>query len=117
MCGVSPKEVRRLCDNPWSGGNGYTPRQVGDMSLDEIFMLLADEDVLRSGGGKMRSKSINSLQAPRIDNDGFVKGIAEDGTSIRGRVGGKSKVAVLKEAVEREEAAKDRAERRLKTNR
>jgi hypothetical protein len=111
MCGLGPREIRHLCENSWNGGHEYTPSQVGDMTMDQIFMLLTDTQSLRSAK-KVRSKSVDPLAAPGIDKDGRVKGIAADGTPIRGKIGGKSKVAMLKEKIEQEKQASRRNRRR-----
>lgn len=78
------------------------------MTLDQIFMLLTDRKKLRrKDRGTARTQSEQPVAAVgRQDADGMVKGRAEDGTPIRGRMGagGKSVARQLMEA----EAAKRR---------
>ena len=102
MCGIGPKEIRFLCENSWSGGYGYTPNEVGDMTLDQIYMLITDEKMLRSSSSKSRSRSMPSVEALNMDKDGFGKVRAVDGSVIRLKKGGKSKVAMIKEQIEKE---------------
>ena len=100
LCGIGPKHIRILCESGWNGGYGYTPQAVGDMTLDSIFMLLADRKVLRSVT-RTRTMKVDSLDASlRPDNDGFIRGRAADGTPIKGKVGGTSKAARLIEAAQ-----------------
>lgn len=89
------------------GGHGYTPQQVGDMTLDEIFMALADRKMLTK-----RRKIFDPLQAAQLaDKDGLLKGRAADGTPIVGRVAGKSKARQLMDAKAAREASVKRGRR------
>lgn len=93
--------MRLLCDDPWDGGHGFSG-DMGALTLDEIFMRLADRKVLRA---KMVSGSVvkSTLDiAVRADKDGMVCGRTADGTAIKGRIRGKSVARQLME----EEAAK-----------
>lgn len=104
MCGITPYHVHILCKNPYDGGFGYNPRIVGKLSLDEICMLFADKDNLRRRNGRVRS--IESLEGVNLQTkDGFIKGVAADGTTIKGTIKGKSLVQKI-----REEAQKKREE-------
>lgn len=106
-----------ICESTWEGGYGYTPKQVGDMTLDQIFMLMADKKILR-GAKKRREMFVGGGSAGlKPDSDGFVKGRAADGTPIKARIGGQSKAARLRaeaEAAKKAEAesAKKRRRRR-----
>ena len=93
--------MRLLVDDPWDGGHGYSG-DVGSLTLDQIFMRLADRKVLRAkmvSGGVAKSTLDVSVKA---DQDGMVRGRAADGTAIKGRIRGKSLARQLME----EEAAK-----------
>lgn len=68
-----------------------TPDEVGEMTLDQIFMRLADKRVLRKEWGR-RVTPIQSAEA-KPDKDGMVRGRAADGTPIKGKVGGVSYAA------------------------
>lgn len=102
MCGIGPRHVRQLCENPWDGGRGYTPAQVGAMTLDELFLLLCDKKLLRAGQNQ-RTVSMGSLEAISMSPDGMIKGRTADGQPIEGKVTGKS---VARQLMEAEEAAK-----------
>jgi len=92
MCGIGPWHIQSLCVNDM--GMGYTPQQVGEMTLDNIFMLLSDKKVLRKS---VKRRSVKGA-VPQIEKDGTVRGRAEDGTEIRGRIAGKSLARQLMEA-------------------
>lgn len=116
LCGLGPKHIRLLCDNPWEGGRGYRPNDVGDMTLDQIFFLLCDRDNLR-GSKKSRVKSVNFGAAPKPGKDGLIAGRDAQGKPIRLAVKGESLAARLtREAQEKRIAAAeaDRARRKKK---
>ncbi len=93
--GIGPWHVRVLCDNPWEGGRGYTPKEVGDMTLDQVLMLFADRKIL------LNRKRRKDPLTVKPDKDGMIPGRDRDGKPIRGRVGGKSVARRLMEASER----------------
>jgi len=86
---------------------------VGDLTLDQIYMLLVDRKVLlaksRKGGGVKRSP-IDVLAT--AETDGKIRGRAADGTPIKGRVGGKSLARQLMEAEQRKVEKKERRQQR-----
>jgi hypothetical protein len=88
MCGIGPYHIRLLCNSGWLGGHSYTPSQVGDMTLDQIFMLLCDQKVLRQSA-RRRVIRVNAEHAP-TRKGGVVSCTAEDGTIIQGSVTGMS---------------------------
>lgn len=103
MFGIGPKHIRRLCDSPWEGGYGYTPEEVGRMTLDQVFMLLTDSKFLRGSASRRTSKvSTNDLAATA--KDGKIQGRDRDGNPIVGRIRGKSLARELMEKKQREEA-------------
>lgn len=108
MCGIGPRHIRHLCESPWEGGFGFTPNQVGDMTLDEIFMLLCDKKNLRASG-KKRTRQVKSLEMALSTKGGLIRGRAEDGTPIQGRITGKSLASRLAE-----EESKKQIEENLK---
>ena len=90
---------------------------VGRMSLDMVFMLLADKGNLRRGS-RNRTRLVGFV-AP--DKDGFVAGRDVDGNPMKATIGGESLAARLtREAAEKEKAKKEqesqgrRGRRRLK---
>lgn len=104
MYGITTWHIRILCENPWEGGAGYTPEQVGNMTLDEVLMRLADKKVLKAKmnrssrkGDSVTLKEVSSLAS----SDGTIKGRSKDGTPIKGRIRGKS---VARELMEKQKA-------------
>ena len=66
-------------------------------------MRLADRKELRRTDGGVRTSQTPPAHAVGLaDDDGKVRGRAADGTPIRGRVGGKSKAQMIREAMERD---------------
>ena len=83
LYGLTPYHIRLLCDNPWDGGGGYTPKEVGNMTLDQIFMRLVDRKSLRRDDGGIRTARMAPGNATRLaDDDGKAKGRAADGTPM-----------------------------------
>lgn len=100
-----------LTENPWNGGCGYTPLEVGQMSMDQIWSRLCDIDILKNSSGN-HTLTVTPQAVPGIlssDEDGLIAGRASDGTPIKGRIRGKS---VARELMEREAARKQKEERR-----
>lgn len=96
---------------------GYSPQQVGAMTLDMIFMLLADIDNLRSRGVRRRQKVVSGAEASRfVGTDGYVKGRDKDGKPIKGKITGKSRASQLIEAGRKKRAAALAAEQAAKRN-
>ena len=113
LCGITPYHIRLLVDDPWEGGRGLSATSVGDLTLDQIYMLLVDRKVLlaksRKGGGvRMAPQNVSA----KADKDGMVRGRAADGTPIKGRVGGKSLARQLMEAEQKKADKKRRRQRR-----
>ena len=89
------------------------------MTLDQIYMLLTDREILKSQGVRTRSLSPSESNKLLADKDGFVKGRSADGTPMKAVIGGESVVKRLKrEAKERkdQEQKKTRAGRRAVKN-
>ena len=86
------------------------------MTLDEIFMQLANAKMLRSQG-RQRTAVMPTLMA-KVDADGMAKGRASDGTPFRARIGGKSMAQLVMERDAQETAKQRRArERQDRANR
>lgn len=74
-----------------------SPEHVGDLTLDQTYMMLTDRKLLKRKEGKRRER-VDSLQAvSTMGRDGVMRGRAADGTEIVGRVRGKSKARELME--------------------
>lgn len=92
--------MRILCDNVMEGGRGYLPQDVGNMTLDQIIMLLVDRKNLIN-----RSGTVQPAEAMNMASDtGQLRGRAFDGSVITGRVVGKSKARQLMEAAAKKTA-------------
>jgi hypothetical protein len=86
-------------ESPWEGGGGYTPEEIGRMSLDQIWSRLCKMEVLKRDVGS-RVEKVESQEAVGLlksDAEGKMKGRARDGTAIRGVIRGKSKARELME--------------------
>jgi hypothetical protein len=112
-------------------GRGYTPQQVGDMTLDQIFMLMSDSNILR----RRNERAVDSGPLEVVsakDSEGFISGRDIDGKSIKAVIKGESlasrlnrehqeKVEVEAEIAQRnkqrEEKMKRQEKRRLKRER
>jgi len=77
MFGINAYVIRMLCEDPFnSGGAGYTPQQVGDMTPDQVWFRACDKDIFKDGTGKGpgNTRTVNSLEAARfVDKDGMIK--------------------------------------------
>lgn len=109
MFGIGPAHIRSLCENAWEGGRAYTPSQVGDMTIDQIYMLLCDRKVLRSSGRMRAVAASPHAVVGNTDENGMLSGVAKDGTKIKAKIMGKSKARRLME--EEEQRAREEAER------
>lgn len=105
--GITAYDLRLLCESGWNGGAGYTPNQIGQMTLDQIWFRLCNKELLKREVGKREEKMETLVAAGSLkaDEDGLIKGRAEDGTPIKGRIKGKSVARQLME----EEAKKKQA--------
>lgn len=92
--GLNAWHFRVLCDNPWNGGGGYSPREVSRWTLDQCWFRLCDRDVLGSSVGRVKNVEVGEV---KIEDDGSIKGRAADGTPISGRIAGKSLARQLME--------------------
>ena len=82
--------------------------QIGRMTPDQIYHRLCNKDVLKATRGHRTASADPAALQP--DENGFIKGKAEDGTPIKARirVGGKSLARRLMEEAE----AKAKAEKK-----
>jgi hypothetical protein len=104
-----------LCESGFNGGKGYTPEQVGKMTLDQIWFCLCDIELLKSKVGERTKKMEPSNIVGRAkDEPGVIRGRAEDGTPIKGRIRGKSLARELMEEAEKKEDLRRRRARREK---
>jgi hypothetical protein len=108
-----------LCENTFNGGGGYTPQEVGQMSLDQIWFRLCNIEILKRGDAEpvktVGAQGVSGLVTP--DRDGYIKGRAEDGTPIKAKMSGKSLARMIREEQEekaRKEKRKEKRKRRRK---
>jgi len=113
--------VRALCESPNAfdsrarGNFNYTPNQVGDMTLDQIFMLLTDWKLLRQKGKGNRTEKKDVVGVLDIaDGDEKVKVRTADGSLLKLKRTGKSMVQILneRELAKKEQEKKNRKKRR-----
>ena len=115
MGGLNAYHFRMLCECPMNGGGGYTPQQVGDMTLDQIWFRVCDAEVLKmKSGGVTNLSSKATTKTLKPGKDGLFKGRDKDGNVIRARLGGKSLNRILMEKAEEERKAKLKKEKRKK---
>jgi len=95
LCGLTPWHIRVLVDDPWEGGRGFPMKDVGDLTLDQVFMLLCDRKLLMN---RQKGFSADEVAGIGIKNDGMIKGRDAEGNPIVGKIVGKSKARMLMEA-------------------
>lgn len=103
-----------LCEGGFEGIYGYTPHQVGDMTLDMIYMLLTSKKLLRSDPGSKRTVKMSNAQVAELSKDGTIKGRDKEGNPIKGRIQGKSWASQL---MEQEQSRKEEQLRKAKKRR
>jgi len=93
--------LRILCENPWEGGGGYSPREVAEWTLDQCWFRMCDRNILKLAG---RTMAVDP-KAVKASDSGEIAGRAADGTPIKGRIAGKSVARQLMERKREREAA------------
>jgi hypothetical protein len=83
-----------LCDNPNDGGAGFTPEEVGRMTLDQVMMRMTDRSILLNRTERTHPDNL----VARADPQRQMRGIDGDGKPIKARIAGKSKARQLMEA-------------------
>jgi hypothetical protein len=82
------------------------------MSLDQIFMLLADPRTLKSKQDKKGVKVATGAVAAKADEDGCVWGRTSDGKRFKARLGGKSLARRMAEEAKKSKEEKERKQKR-----
>ena len=101
--------VRVLCENTFEGGRGYTPSEVGDMTLDQFLLCLLDKKHLSKGS--VQKMPVGGAHS--IAKDGKVKVRTAQGDVIEVPISkGKSVVARLAEAAQSKSKEKKKRRRR-----
>lgn len=115
MAGLTPWHIRILCETETAMGvmRCYTPSQVGDMTLDQILVMLLDKKTLRVG--KERTVTMSSMEAIGISKGGTLKGRTVDGQEFTATVSGKSMVQVIREREEAEARKKEKQAKRKRS--
>ena len=114
--GVTANHLRMLCESGWEGGGGYTPEQVGRMTLDQIWFRLCDRELLKRevGGRTEKMETLQALGSIKSE-DGKVAGRDREGNPIRGVIRGRSVARqLMEEAAKRESKKKSRKNRKRK---
>lgn len=83
-----------------NGGGGYTPEQVGNMTQDQILFRLCSVELQSKPVGSRVKKAEGGPVGATVDGDGFIAGVAKDGTPIKARFRGKSLARHLMEEEE-----------------
>lgn len=108
ICGITAYHIRILVDDPFCGGKGQQLSEVAKMTLDQVFMLLADRGPLGSRCKTISSTGINSM----VGRSG-IKGRSADGKPIIGRIDKKSLARQLMDRKRAREAAEKDTRRRI----
>lgn len=114
---ITAFQMKLLVDNPWNGGAGYSYKEIGEMTLDQVYHRLCDIEILKKDAGGL-TESLEPMQAIaklKPDENGFIKGRDENGNLIKKKFSGKSLARQLmeqKEAREREERMAKRKRRK-----
>ena len=98
--GVSAIHLRMLMDNPWEGGGGFTPEQVGRFTIDQVWCRLCERDILKKDVGRRVQKMAGLNAASQIsDEDGNLRARSAQGDEIKLKASGKSKAQMLREGI------------------
>ena len=115
--------IRILCESPNAfdsrarGNFNYTPKQVGDMTLDQIYMLLTDWKLLRQKGKGERTKKVDSTGALMMVEDGEVKVRTVDGKLLKLKSTGKSMAQIVAERERKKREKKDQGKKKRRGRR
>lgn len=115
LAGLTPRHIQLLCKGGLDGVYGYTPQQIGDMTLDQIFMLFAETKYLR--GGRKRVVPTSAHEVASMSKDGLIKGRDEEGKPIQRKVAGKSWARQLMEQEEAKRKAEEQKKERKRRKR
>ena len=115
--GLTTYEIRMLCENPWEGGRGFTPREVGQMTLDQIWMQLCKREYLkREIGSRTIHMEVDETVSVTTDKEGYAKVVTVDGKIVKMKKGVKSVARQLMEK-QQEKQEKERSRRRRRKKR
>lgn len=117
MWGIGPRHIREICETEtgWGIIRSYTPSQVGEMTLDQAYLLLCDKKILRMG----RERTAKMLpEEVAVNSKGQIKGRTADGKPFVGKFGGESLASrIAKQEEEKALRAREtRRERRKRKN-
>jgi len=88
-----------LCENPFEGGGGYSIKEIGGWSPDQVYFRLASLDTIKAKAGaeKKTVKAHPLAAAQQADKDGNISGRDKDGNPIKAKIRGKSLARQLME--------------------
>ena len=113
LYGITIQLLRVLCESPFNGGGGYTPRELATWTPDQIYFRAASVEAI---GKRARQQVKSTWDCIKYANkDGMIKGRAADGTPLTLPInkGGKSLARRLREEqVAAEASQKGRRRRR-----
>jgi len=92
---------------------GYTPRDVAELTLDQICFLLCERKMLEAKPGE-RVVKMSVHEAASLSRNSVLKGRAADGSPMQATVGGMSLVARLRKQKEEQEERERRQARQLR---
>lgn len=107
--------LRVLCESPFTGGGGYSPREVATWTPDQVYFRAASVEAI---GKQARQQVKSTWECVKLaDKDGLIKGRAADGTPLTLPIskGGKSLASRLREQQLQAEASKNNRRRRRGT--
>jgi len=114
FCGLVPVHLSWLCENQWLGGRSYTPKEVGEMTVDQVMFALADRKHLRKHDGRTVAMEPSQVTSLSTTKDGLVKGRDKEGNVIYRPFRGKSRA---RELMEQEKAKRDDRKNRRRRRR
>lgn len=97
--------------NPWDGGCGYTPKQIGELTPDQVYFCVADKKILRSGNSRTDKYTSEQTASIASDKEGNIKGRDKDGNPLNLKMEGESLARRLMRE-EAEKAAQEAAKKR-----
>lgn len=99
FCGIGPRHIHALCENGLNGGKGMTPTEVGRLTLDQVFFLLAKPEALRK---YQPNRVVKGGDIPAPDESGYIAGRDSNGNKIKAKIRGESLVKrIRREAAEK----------------
>ena len=115
LYGITNQLLRVLCESPFNGGGGYSPRELATWTPDQIYFRAASVDAISKRARQQVKSSWECLKY--ADKQGRLKGRAADGSVLTLPIskGGKSLASHLREQQASEQSQKANRRRRRGT--